>query len=137
MDESLFKTLQQLAMDGTLSQRELSSRMGLSLGKVNYVIKALLQKGHIKAQRFKNSKNKIAYMYVLTPAGINEKVVLTQRFLDRKLREYEELKHEIDALRSENLNNAQTVGMIRVVPAADAGPRNPIIGNEIAQGEQE
>lgn len=102
MDESLFRTLQQLARDGTLSQRELSARMGMSLGKVNYVVNALLRKGLIKAQRFKNAKNKIAYMYVLTPSGLNEKISQTQRFLERKLVEYERLRREIESLTNEN-----------------------------------
>lgn len=102
MDESQFKTLRELAKDGTLSQRDLSRRMGLSLGRVNYVVNALLEKGYIKAERFKNSKNKIGYMYVLTPKGVSEKLHQTQAFLVRKSVEFEALKHEIDLLRLEN-----------------------------------
>lgn len=101
MDESQFKTLRELARDGTLSQRELSKRMGVSLGRTNYVVNALLKKGYIKASRFKNSKNKIAYMYVLTPKGITAKFTQTFNFLQRKLDEYEILKQEIEMLRRE------------------------------------
>lgn len=101
MDESQFKTLRELARDGTLSQRELSKIMGVSLGRTNYVVNALLRKGYIKASRFKNSKNKIAYMYALTPKGITAKFNQTFNFLQRKLGEYERLKEEIEMLRAE------------------------------------
>lgn len=101
MDESQFKTLRELAKDGTLSQRELSKKMGLSLGRVNYLVNALLEKGYIKARRFKNSKNKIGYMYILTPKGISEKFMQTQSFLLRKSQEYANLKREIEILRKE------------------------------------
>jgi EPS-associated MarR family transcriptional regulator len=101
MDEFQFKTLRELAKDGTLSQRDLSKRMGLSLGRVNYLVNALLKAGYIRANRFKNSKNKIAYMYVLTPKGISAKVTQTYSFLQRKLDEYHRLKDEIETLRQE------------------------------------
>lgn len=101
MDEHSFKTLRELANDGTLSQRDLSKRMGLSLGRVNYLVNALLEKGYIKANRFKNSRNKIAYMYVLTPKGISAKVTQTYNFLQRKLDEFDRLKQEIEMLRQE------------------------------------
>ena len=102
MDESQFKTLRELAKDGTLSQRDLAKRMGVSLGRVNYLVNELLKKGFIKAQRFKNSKHKIAYMYILTPKGVSEKVNQTYHFLQRKLDEYHRLKQEIEILRQEN-----------------------------------
>jgi EPS-associated MarR family transcriptional regulator len=101
MDETQFNTLRELAREGTLSQRELSRRMGLSLGRVNYVVNALLKKGYIKARRFKNSKNKIAYMYVLTPKGISTKLTHTYGFLQKKMDEFERLKKEIEMLRRE------------------------------------
>jgi EPS-associated MarR family transcriptional regulator len=101
MDESQFKTLRELAKDGTLSQRDLSRRMGLSLGRVNYVVNALLEKGYIKAERFKNAKNKVGYMYILTPSGAAEKFHQTQEFLARKSVEFEALKHEIETLKME------------------------------------
>ena len=105
MDESQFKTLRELARDGTLSQRDLSKRMGVSLGRVNYLVNQLLKKGFIKAKRFKNSKHKIAYMYYLTPKGMSEKVTQTYNFLQRKTEEYEKLKQEIEILRQENHEN--------------------------------
>ena len=102
MDESQFKTLRELAKDGTLSQRDLSRKMGLSLGRVNYLVNALLKKGYIKANRFKNSRNKMAYMYVVTPKGISVRLTQTYTFLQRKLDEYDSLKMEIEILRQEN-----------------------------------
>lgn len=101
MTETQFKTLRELAKDSTLSQRDLSQKMGLSLGRVNYIINALVEKGYIKAERFKNSKNKMAYMYVLTPKGVKEKLMQTQAFLLRKSEEFERLKNEIDLLATE------------------------------------
>ena len=105
MDESQFKTLRELANDGTLSQRDLSKKMGVSLGRVNYLVNELLKKGLIKAKRFKNAKKKIAYMYYLTPKGMSEKVTQTYNFLQRKTEEYEKLKQEIEVLRQENHEN--------------------------------
>jgi EPS-associated MarR family transcriptional regulator len=102
MDGHKLKILKELAKDNTLSQRDLSKKLGLSLGKVNYVLNALRDKGHIKAKSFKNSKRKLAYMYILTPAGIKAKVELSYRFLKRKVDEYNALKIEIEELRKEN-----------------------------------
>jgi len=102
MDESQFKTLRELAKDGTLSQRDLSKKIGLSLGRVNYLVNALIGKGYIKAQRFKNSRNKIGYMYIITTRGFSAKVSQTCKFLQRKLEEHGRLKKEIEALRQEN-----------------------------------
>lgn len=101
MNESHFKTLRELSSNGNLTQRELSEKLGLSLGSVNYVIQALIGKGYVKAQRFKNSNNKMGYMYILTPKGINEKVKQTQEFIHRKMAEYEKLKREIETLKNE------------------------------------
>jgi EPS-associated MarR family transcriptional regulator len=103
MDESHFKTLRELSRDRTLSQRDLSRKMGLSLGRVNYIVNALLKKGYIKAERFKNSKNKIGYMYIITPKGIRTKLLQTYDFLQRKTDEFERLRSEIAELRQETL----------------------------------
>ena len=84
-----------------LSQRELAREMGISLGKANYCLKALMDKGWLKARNFKNSNNKIAYAYVLTPKGVSEKAKVTTRFLQLKVREYEMLKSEIEQLQKE------------------------------------
>lgn len=102
MDEYQFKTLCELSKDSTLSQRDLSRKMGLSLGRVNYIINALIEKGFIKAERFRNSKKKMGYMYVLTPAGISEKLRQTTAFIRLKTREYEALRSEIEALKRED-----------------------------------
>jgi EPS-associated MarR family transcriptional regulator len=101
LNESHFKTLRELSSNGNLTQRELSEKLGLSLGSVNYVIQALIGKGYIKAKRFKNSKNKMGYMYILTPKGMSEKVKQTQEFIYRKMAEYEKLKREIETLQNE------------------------------------
>jgi EPS-associated MarR family transcriptional regulator len=84
-----------------MTQRDLSSRLGLSLGKINFLIKSLIEKGFIKADNFKNSNNKISYLYLLTPAGIEEKTKITYRFLKRKMEEYEKLENEIRYLKKE------------------------------------
>jgi len=131
MDETHFNTLRELARDGSLSQRELSRRMGLSLGRVNYVVNALLKKGYIKARRFKNSKNKIAYMYVLTPKGISTKLTHTYGFLQMKLEEFERLKKEIEMLRRET-------DQVKSPQGTAAGPRFKVsdIGPDKSGGDQ-
>lgn len=101
MNEPQFNALRELAKDSTLSQRDLSQKMGLSLGRVNYIVNALLEKGYIKAERFKNSKNKMGYMYILTPKGVSEKIRQTQAFLARKSDEFEKLRSEIEHLSQE------------------------------------
>ena len=81
-----------------VSQRELAHKMGISLGKMNYILNALIKKGIIKVQNFRNNKNKLAYTYYLTPMGINEKAILTVKFFKRKLNEYDTIKKEIAEL---------------------------------------
>jgi EPS-associated MarR family transcriptional regulator len=83
------------------SQREISSRLGLSLGKANYLVRALLDKGLLKMQNFRRSDNKMAYAYYLTPRGAAERVRLTRAFLARKETEFELLKAEIQSLQSQ------------------------------------
>jgi EPS-associated MarR family transcriptional regulator len=98
-DEHRYKILRLLERDPQLSQRALAAELGLSLGKVNYCVQALIEKGLIKARNFRNSQNKSAYMYYLTPKGIQEKARVTVRFLKSKIAEYEQLKSEIEQLR--------------------------------------
>jgi EPS-associated MarR family transcriptional regulator len=100
-EESHLKVLRLLESDPSLSQRELSQALGVSLGKTNYCVRALLDKGLIKMQNFRNSDNKLAYAYLLTPAGIAAKADLTRRFLALKQREYETLRQEIERLQKE------------------------------------
>lgn len=101
VDSSHYQILKTLETEPDISQRELAKKMEISVGKVNYCVKALLEKGFIKATNFKNSKNKIGYTYFLTPKGIRQKTLLTQRFLERKVKEYESLEQEIRALKAE------------------------------------
>lgn len=100
-DEAHFQILRQLHDNPQLSQRELGERVGISLGAVNYCLRALMEKGFVKAGNFSRSANKLGYAYVLTPAGLTEKSLLTVRFLRRKLEEYRALEQEIDALSRE------------------------------------
>ena len=100
-DETRFKLMRLLEANPELSQRDAARELGISLGKVNYGLQALIQKGWVKASRFKNSHNKAAYMYLLTPRGIEEKASLTLSFLQLKMREYEALRTEIEQIRQE------------------------------------
>ena len=103
--EAQFRVLRLLEGNPQMNQRDLAAAAGVSLGKTNYCINALLDKGLIKVQNFKSSKRKLAYAYLLTPAGIAEKATLTQRFLKRKMEEYEALKAEIEQLKQEAADN--------------------------------
>jgi EPS-associated MarR family transcriptional regulator len=100
-DEVRFKLLKLLEANPKLSQRDVASELGISLGTVNYCVNSLIEKGWIKVTNFKNSKNKIAYMYLLTPRGLEEKAGITARFLQRKLREHAVLTAEIEQIRNE------------------------------------
>ena len=100
-EEISYKLFKLIEQDPDISQRDLAREMGISLGKTNYCLKALMDKGWLKARNFKNSNNKIAYAYVLTPKGLSEKAKITARFLKRKVREYELLKSEIEQLKQE------------------------------------
>ena len=93
--------LRLLEEEPDLSQRELARRMGVSLGKTHYLLRALLEKGLVKAQNFRASERKIGYAYVLTPSGVRERMTLTRSFLVRKEREYVELRTQISRLRKE------------------------------------
>ncbi len=83
------------------SQRQLSSALGVSLGKTHYLLKALLEKGWVKAQNFQRSSHKMGYLYVLTPHGVGQRLLLTRSFLARKEKDYEALHAQITALREE------------------------------------
>jgi EPS-associated MarR family transcriptional regulator len=101
MTHHLFKMLQFLETNPLSSQRVLSTNLGLSLGKINYCMKMLIEKGLIKVDNFKNNNNKIQYSYFLTPKGIKEKGRLTLQFIKIKTQEYEDLREEINQLRIE------------------------------------
>jgi EPS-associated MarR family transcriptional regulator len=107
--EEVLKLLREINKSPEMTQRDLSSSLGISLGKVNFLIKALIDKGHIKVDNFKKSNNKSAYLYYLTPKGVEEKAKITYRFLRRKMKEYEQLEKDIIQLRQE-------VSDIRITP---------------------
>ena len=100
-DELRLRVLRALEANPELSQRQLAAELSVSLGGVNYARKALMERGFVKADNFRKSGNKVAYLYVLTPRGVAEKASLATAFLGRKLAEYEVLKQEIEALKGE------------------------------------
>ena len=100
-DELRLRVLRALEANPELSQRQLAAELGVSLGGVNYALKALIGRGFVKADNFRKSGSKVAYLYVLTPKGIAEKSLLATAFLGRKLEEYEVLRQEIEALKGE------------------------------------
>ena len=100
-DEYRYKILKILEFNPEISQRDLARELGVSLGRANFCLKALIEKGLLKATNFRNSKNKLAYAYLLTPKGIEEKSLITAHFLKLKMQEYAVLEAEIDTLRRE------------------------------------
>jgi len=100
-EAAAFEILKSLEKNPALSQRQLSADLGVSLGKVNFCLKALIGKGCLKVSDFRNSKNKRAYAYLLTPLGMEEKARMTLLFLQYKVQEYERLHNEIEVLKSE------------------------------------
>jgi EPS-associated MarR family transcriptional regulator len=99
--EMRYRVMRLLEANPGISQRDAAHELGVSLGKLNYCVQALIRKGWLKASRFKNSRSKAAYMYLLTPRGIEEKAKLTVAFLQIKMREYEDLRVEIEQMRRE------------------------------------
>jgi EPS-associated MarR family transcriptional regulator len=97
-EDTYFRVMRILQENPDLTQRELAERLGISVGGLNYCLKALMEKGLVKMKNFTYSKNKFGYVYVLTPSGIAEKAAITRRFLQRKIAEYEALRLEIEAL---------------------------------------
>ena len=108
-DEYRYKILKVLEKNPEISQRDLASELGVSLGRVNYCLKALINVGLLKVTNFRNSKNKLAYMYLLTPTGVKEKSIITERFLKMKLQEFEALEAEINMLRAEAKTNGNNI----------------------------
>lgn len=100
-DEYRYKILKELEANPEISQRELAKELGISLGKTNYCIQALIEKGFVKANNFRNSQNKKAYIYCLTPKGIEARASITLQFLKYKMAEYQTLKTEIERLQDE------------------------------------
>jgi EPS-associated MarR family transcriptional regulator len=100
-EETRFRLLRLLQANPELSQRQLAETLGMSVGKVNYCLRALLEKGLLKMRNFRDNQNKLAYAYYLTPKGAEAKVRATAQFLQRKIREYEEIRQEIEELKRE------------------------------------
>jgi EPS-associated MarR family transcriptional regulator len=100
-DQTRYRLLKLLELNPEVSQRRLAEELGVSVGKVNFCLRALLDKGLLKVRNFRDSQNKLAYAYYLTPKGAKEKVRATSGFLQRKVAEYQELEREIEELRRE------------------------------------
>ena len=96
LNQVYLNILRKLNLDPKISQRKLASDLGISLGKLNYCLKALKNKGLIKIENFKKNEQKINYLYLLTPKGISEKTKLTLNFMKRKMAEYDELKKDME-----------------------------------------
>ena len=101
--ERSFQCMRLIHADGDISTRELAARMQISNGAAYYVLNALIEKGYVKAKNFTSNRNKSGYLYLLTPAGLNEKSRLTSAFIRRKRHEYQALKAEIEALEREHV----------------------------------
>lgn len=102
-DELRYQLLKKLEHNPSMTQRELAEEMGISLGKANYCLKALVEKGWVKAGNFRRNKNKLGYAYLLTPSGLEEKARVTLSFLKHKQQEYDLLKEELESMRQEVL----------------------------------
>lgn len=100
-EDNYFRVLRALDENPDITQRELAQKLGVSVGSLNYCLKALIEKGLVKMQNFNQSKNKFGYIYILTPRGVAEKAALTGNFLKRKLIEYSVLRVEIESLQTE------------------------------------
>ncbi len=111
-EDTYFRVMRILNENPDLTQRELAEKLGISVGGLNYCLKALMEKGLVKMKNFAKSKNKFGYVYVLTPTGMAEKAAITHRFLQRKMDEYAALKAEIDSLKSE-IDEAKLSGLKR------------------------
>ena len=96
-EQDYFEVLRKIGRQPNYSQRELADKLGFSLGKLNYCLKALQKKGFVKLQNFRKQSKKISYLkYVITPAGLSERTKLTINFMKRKMKEYDELKKELE-----------------------------------------
>ncbi|MBW1979367.1 MAG: MarR family EPS-associated transcriptional regulator [Deltaproteobacteria bacterium] len=118
--EIRYRLLKILSKDSSLTQREMSRRMGISLGKLNYCLTELARKGFVKVHRFKDSAKKPRYIYLLTPRGAEEKARVTLSFLRRKIKEYEEIKTQIKELSGEiEGREGEHIGPEEVLEAVD------------------
>ena len=125
-DEAHLKVMRLLAANPTLSQRDVARGLGISLGKANYCLQALMRKGWIKVTRFKNSQKKAAYMYLLTRRGVEQKASLALQFLAIKMREYERLKDEIEQMRRETNRDLASRSHPAAPPAFSGEPERDL-----------
>jgi len=100
-EDTYFRVMRLLEEKPDMTQRELAQKLGVSVGALNYCLKALIEKGWVKMKNFAHSKNKFGYVYVLTPGGVAQRAAITQAFLKRKMEEYEILSQEIDTIKKE------------------------------------
>ena len=100
-----FNVLRKISSNPKITQRKLAGELALSLGKINYCLKALKKKGLIKIKNFEKNQNKLNYLYILTPKGIYSKSVLTINFMKKKMKEYDELKTEYEKFKNQKKNN--------------------------------
>jgi EPS-associated MarR family transcriptional regulator len=117
-DDTLFWTLKVLQENPGVSQRTLAKEVGINVSTINFCLKALVEKGWIKMGNFSKNPDKLSYAYLLTPTGVAEKAVLTRRFLQRKMAEYEKLRGEIEALQ---LDGDELIA----IPASEDGASTP------------
>ena len=108
-----FRVLHTLEENPHITQRELAQKLGISLGGVNFCLKALVEIGHVKINNFQKNTNKSAYLYLLTPSGISKKTMLATSFLKRKMNEYKALKMEIDLIKIKIKDSNLTSGKSR------------------------
>jgi len=105
--EIRYRLLKILSQDPNFTQRQMAQKMGISLGKINYCLSEFVQKGLIKITRLRDSQNKVRYLYILTPCGLEEKAKVTLQFFKRKIAEYEETKKQIKTLNQEMEEHGQ------------------------------
>ena len=96
ISEEILELMHTLQENPNISQRQLAKKIGLSIGKVNYCLKALIDIGFVKVVNFNNSNQKLKYAYILTPEGIKQKIIITKQFIEKKIQEYEKLKKYIN-----------------------------------------
>ena len=124
-EELRYKLLRLLAEEPQISQRDLACRLGISVGKANYCLSALVEKGLVKINNFRKANNKLVYVYLLTPSGIEAKTQITVSFLQRKMTEYGALQEEIEALRQEVLLVGPSESLVSI---SELSKRNAIGG---------
>ena len=120
-DEVHYRFLKVLEENPDVTQRELAAKLGISLGKANYCLRALMGRGWVKMDNFRRNPKKIGYVYLLTPKGVEEKARIAMRFLRHKLHEFDALKAEIERLKREVADGApnESVASLNAAPAND------------------